>query len=64
MICFFDKRYSFLSNFYPTPITDNGIIYPTNEHFFQAMKTTDVEERKKIAADVSARSVVTKIKIY
>lgn len=55
MICFFDKRYSFLSNFYPAPITNDGIVYPTNEHFFQAMKTTNTEERKKIAAAETPR---------
>jgi ribA/ribD-fused uncharacterized protein len=39
-----------LSNFFSSPITYEGITYPTNEHFFQAMKTLDIEERKKIAA--------------
>lgn len=50
MICEFENKYAFLSNFYASPFTHDGIIYPTNEHFFQAMKTLDIDERKKIAA--------------
>ena len=50
MITEFDGKYAFLSNFYHAPFINDGIEYPTNEHFFQAMKTLDQEERKKIAA--------------
>lgn len=50
MISVFDGKYAFLSNFYESPITHDGITYPTNEHFFQAMKTLDINEKKKIAA--------------
>ena len=50
MINCFDGKYAFLSNFYESPITYEGITYPTNEHFFQAMKTLDINEKKKIAA--------------
>lgn len=46
----FEKEYFFLSNFYNHSIEENGIIYPTNEHYFQAMKTLDISERKKIAS--------------
>lgn len=48
----FDGKYAFLSNFYPSPITpfNDGIIYPTVEHAFQAYKTTDINKRKEIAA--------------
>lgn len=46
----FDGAFAFLSNFYESPFTFEGITYPTNEHFFQAMKTLDVKERKTIAA--------------
>ena len=49
MINQFDKEWAFLSNFYPREIEFEGIIYPTNEHFFQAMKTLDINERKAIA---------------
>ena len=50
MIVEFDGQYDFLSNFYPSTIYHDGITYPTNEHFFQAMKTLDISERKAIAA--------------
>ena len=49
MIVEFDGQYDFLSNFYPSSILYEGIVYPTNEHFFQAMKTLDPAERQKIA---------------
>lgn len=50
MIVEFDGEHAFLSNFYPSTIHHDGITYPTNEHFFQAMKTLDIETRKAIAA--------------
>ena len=49
MIALFDGEYAFLSNFYPSPFTHDGIMYPTNEHFFQAMKTLDIKQRQAIA---------------
>lgn len=49
MIDCFDKEWAFLSNFYESEIEFDGITYPTNEHFFQAMKTLDEEERRAIA---------------
>lgn len=45
----FDKEWAFLSNFYESEIEYEGIWYPTNEHFFQAMKTLDLDERRAIA---------------
>ena len=49
MINQFDKEWAFLSNFYPQEIEFEGIISPTNEHFFQAMKTLDINQRRAIA---------------
>jgi ribA/ribD-fused uncharacterized protein len=46
----FHGDYAFLSNFYPASIEWEGITYPTTEHAFQAAKTLDVNERKRIAA--------------
>jgi len=46
----FDGEFAFLSNFYDSPFEEEGILYPTVEHYFQAMKSKDVEGRKKIAA--------------
>lgn len=42
MINSFKGPNRFLSNFYPSIIEYNNIIYPTVEHFFQAGKTTDI----------------------
>lgn len=49
MIAVFEGDFEFLSNFFPSPIVHEGITYPTNEHFFQAMKTLDPLERKSVA---------------
>lgn len=49
MISCFDKEWAFLSNFYESEIEFEGIVYPTNEHFFQAMKTLNIDERRAIA---------------
>lgn len=50
MIGTFDGKYAFLSNFYPSSITDEDYItYPTVEHYFQAMKTLDTGVRFYIA---------------
>lgn len=38
MIQKFDGRYGFLSNFYPCEIEHQGIVYPSVEHFYVAMK--------------------------
>ena len=45
----FENEYAFLSNFYPSPVQENGITYPTIEHYFQAQKTTVPFERVAIA---------------
>ena len=50
MIDCFDGKFAFLSNFYPSPMTVDGIIFPTVEHLFQAAKTVSLVEREKIAA--------------
>ncbi len=46
----FVDEFAFLSNFYESPFTIGGIVYPTNEHFYQACKTLDRNERKRIAS--------------
>lgn len=47
----FEGQYEFLSNFYHCPIVDDdGIQYATNEHYFQAQKTLDLNQRRMIAA--------------
>jgi ribA/ribD-fused uncharacterized protein len=49
MINSFSDEYEFLSNFYAHPIQEGKLTFPTNEHYFQAMKTLDLEERINIA---------------
>lgn len=52
MINEFKGIYTFLSNFHPLSekiIDDMKIKYPTVEHYFQAQKTLDEQERIKIA---------------
>src|SRR5690348_9381030 len=46
----FQGEYRFLSNFWPAEVAYEGITYPTAEHAYQAAKTMDVNERKRIAA--------------
>ena len=50
MIECFDGEFAFLSNFYPSLIAVDGIMFPTVEHLFQAAKTVSLVEREKIAA--------------
>lgn len=46
----FVKEFRFLSNFYaPASVFIEGQRFPTAEHAYQAMKTTDLDLRKKIA---------------
>ena len=46
----FDGKFAFLSNFFPSPIKSEGIVYPTVEHFFQAQKANTLSEKMAIAA--------------
>lgn len=50
MINRFDKEYSFLSNFYSSPIQDGYFNYPTVEHYYQTAKTLDLAVRGEITA--------------
>ena len=45
----FSGEYSFLSNFWPSPIVYEGIEYPTVEHAFQAAKCDDIKTKKMMA---------------
>ena len=46
----FQGEYRFLSNFYPATVVFEGITYPTAEHAYQSAKTTNMAERRRIAA--------------
>lgn len=57
MIAMFDGKYAFLSNFFPSPITFDGITFPTVENWFQAWKTEVPAEFRAIAtADTPGKS--------
>ena len=43
MIDKFEGRFRFLSNFYPCKIEHKGIKYPSVEHFYVAMKVTEMQ---------------------
>lgn len=45
----FDGEFRFLSNFYPSVVTLDGVWYPTVEHAFQAAKTLDFHRRWEIS---------------
>ena len=44
----FKDEFSFLSNFYPSVVEDEGITYPSVEHAFQAAKSLNNLERLNI----------------
>src|SRR3954463_3368193 len=46
----FQGDYRFLSNFWPAEVVYEDITYPTAEHAYQAAKTLDIDQKKKIAA--------------
>lgn len=59
-------QYRFLSNFYGAPVKYLGIIWPTAEHAYQAMKTRIAKERDEIlAADTpgKAKRIGQKVKM-
>lgn len=45
----FFGEYNWLSNFYKSPILIDGILYPSSEHAYMAMKVLDRGTRMKIA---------------
>lgn len=47
MINEFKGKYYFLSNFYPTPVMYEGLMYKNNESAFQSVKVKDIERRKQ-----------------
>jgi ribA/ribD-fused uncharacterized protein len=52
MISQFTGNYRFLSNFHPSPIMDESVaswLFPTVEHYYQASKAVDMDDRAMIA---------------
>lgn len=65
-ITLFRGDFAFLSNFQKCLVEFDGDIYPTVEHAFQAAKTFDKEERKKIlavASPVIAKRIGRRLKL-
>lgn len=50
----FKGEYEFLSNFYPAPVEYDGLLWPSNEHAFQAAKTQSPDERAEIRCALTA----------
>lgn len=50
MIDKFDGEFAFLSNFYPSAISDGYTTFPTVEHYFQACKCEYMDDYDAIAA--------------
>lgn len=48
-IASFEKEYRFLSNFWPCEIRYGGFTFPSTEHAYQAAKTLDMEDRRRIS---------------
>lgn len=48
------EEYRFLSNFYPSPFTLDGIRYESNEHYFQSQKALDPEKAAWVRAAPTA----------
>ena len=61
----FNGQWRFLSNFYETPITYEGVTYPSVENAYQAAKTISHEERLGFRNITSkeAKSLGRKVKI-
>lgn len=45
----FEGEFHFLSNFYPAYLLYEGVVWPTSEHAYQAMKTDDENQRLNMA---------------
>jgi len=55
MIKEFSDQHRFLSNFWPSEIHLFGRMYPTVEHFYQAMKATTTADHELVRAAGSAK---------
>lgn len=56
MIDKFKDKYSFLSNFYATMLRVGNRNWPSSEHYFQAMKTTDLQLQESIRTSETKRA--------
>jgi len=50
----FSKEYRFLSNFFPCNIIHDDLHFPSTEHYYQALKTTDYHTQLRVSSLSSA----------
>lgn len=56
-ILFYENNFYMFSNFAAFAVEDNGIVWPTSEHLYQATKFMDDESKKNIVNEIlNARS--------
>ena len=55
------KEYIFLNNFYSSPITINGVLYPTVEHYYQSKKFTTIPTMEKQIIQAATPDLCKKI---
>lgn len=53
---YFHSEHSFLSNFHPSPISDDNTVYPTAEHCFQAAKCRLANDKEKLDQVLNAQT--------
>ena len=53
---YFHSEHSFLSNFYPSPICEGGIMYPSAEHYFQASKCKALNDTDRLTRVLKAQT--------
>lgn len=53
---FFHSEHAFMSNFHPSPIIHNDVIYPTAEHYFQAEKCRHVGDMARLQRVITAET--------
>lgn len=51
---YFASEHSFLSNFAPSPIFEDDVLYPTGEHLYQALKCSHANEPGKLGMVIAA----------
>lgn len=62
MITKFEGRWGFLSNFYPCKIEHKGITYPSVEHYYVALKVTEIQFINGVYYNASdLRELISKI---
>lgn len=62
----FTEKFRFLSNFYPAQVIFDNVVFPSTEHAFQAAKTLDLGDRRRIRQSKTysqAKKLGSKVKL-